>query len=650
MLQIKKLRCDHVIDFAAEELKKYLRMMMPEGGDVAISTDPEAKDGFRLGLLEDFSLPFEGEDARLDDVVHIDTQECGGILAGSNPRSVLFAVYRFLKLHGCRWLYPGVDGEFIPVTELKPQSYHKMADMRFRGHCNEGAESQTCMLETIDLYAKQELSVYMLEFKNPFCYYNTYYSHARNQENRPPEPVSEQQVLQWKRQCETEIAKRGLMFHDMGHGWTADPFGMQTGDNSGWRNGTRKLTEEQRSVLALMNGKRDLYRCLPGWTNLCYSQPYVRSTMADAVVAYAENHSNVDYLHVWLADLDNNHCECEECQKMRPSDWYMMIMNEIDEKLTAKGMDTRIVFIAYVDTLFAPEKVTLNNPERFLMLYAPISRSYSSSIDGSTVIPPAKPYVRNKWTAPVGAEEAFAYVREWEKTWHGPCITYEYHFWRHQYHDLGGIEIARRIYEDIRGMKELGLQGFIEDGSQRSFFPNGFAIYTYAETLMNTSVSFEELKQDYFSHIYGEDWEQVAAYLESMGKAFDFAYLAGEKSKNRKISKRYNPDMVQSLSRVAEIAASERALAKTHMAMPTRPQTVSWRLLLRHAEYAERLAEVLMEKAVGHENLAREMGEKFIRDFGKYEFELERYFDHGLGMGSVEVMLRSSQDFVFFIS
>ena len=57
-----------------------------------------------------------------------------------------------------------------------------------------------------------------------------------------------------------------------------------------------------------------------------------------------------------------------------------------------------------------------------------------------------------------------------------------------------------------------------------------------------------------------------------------------------------------------------------------------------------------MEKAVGHENLAREMGEKFIRDFGKYEFELERYFDHGLGMGSVEVMLRSSQDFVFFIS
>ena len=649
MLQIKKLRCDHVLDFAAEELKKYLRMMLPEGGDIAISTEPEAKDGFRLGLLEDFGLPFEGEDKRLDDVIHIDTTEDGGVLAGSNPRSVLFAVYRFLRLHGCRWLYPGVDGEYVPVTELKPQSYHKLADMRFRGHCNEGAESQTCMLETIDLYAKQELNVYMLEFTIPFGYYNTYYSHARNEANRAPELITEEMVLQWKRQCEAEIAKRGLMFHDMGHGWTADPFGMHTGDRRAWKNGTRKLTDKERSVVALMNGKRELHRNDPQWTNLCYSQDYVRTTMADAVVDYAEKHQNVDYLHVWLADLSNNHCECENCKKMRPSDWYMMIMNEIDEKLTAKGLDMRIVFIAYVDTLFAPEKVTLKNPERFLLLYAPISRSYSSSIDGSSVIPPAKPYIRNHWDAPVGAEEAFAFVRDWQKTWSGPIVTYEYHFWRHQYHDLGGIELARRIYEDIRGMKELGLQGFIEDGSQRSFFPNGFAIYTYAETLMNTSLTFEEIKEDYFSHIYGADWEKAAAVLESIGKAFDFAFLAGEKSKDYSISKRYNPDMLPSLSRVAELAATERVLANEHLLTPNRPQTVSWRLLLRHAEYAERMAEIMKEKALGHENLAREMGKEFFRDFGKYECEIERYFDHGLATGSIETMLRTSKDFVFVI-
>ena len=72
MLTINKLRCDSAIDYAAEELKKYLRMMMPECGDIKICYNPEAKDGFRLGLLEDFGIPFTGEDAFLDDEIHIE--------------------------------------------------------------------------------------------------------------------------------------------------------------------------------------------------------------------------------------------------------------------------------------------------------------------------------------------------------------------------------------------------------------------------------------------------------------------------------------------------------------------------------------------------------------------------------------------------
>ena len=148
---INKIRADHVIDFAAEELKKYLRMMMPESPEIDIVYNPDAKNGFRLGLLSDFSLDTsEASDLRLDDIVHIDTDNNGGIIAGSNMRSVLFAVYRFLYENGCRWLYPGIDGEHIPVREIGPVYYHKMADNRFRGFCNEGGESQQCMIETID--------------------------------------------------------------------------------------------------------------------------------------------------------------------------------------------------------------------------------------------------------------------------------------------------------------------------------------------------------------------------------------------------------------------------------------------------------------------------------------------------------------------
>ena len=95
MFQINLVRFDPVLVFAAEEMKKYLRMMMPEEDEISISLAPVAEDGFCLGLLEDFGLDTsEVEDALLDDVVHIDTDTEGGILAGSNPRSVLFAVYR----------------------------------------------------------------------------------------------------------------------------------------------------------------------------------------------------------------------------------------------------------------------------------------------------------------------------------------------------------------------------------------------------------------------------------------------------------------------------------------------------------------------------------------------------------------------------
>ena len=71
---------------------------------------------------------------------------------------------------------------------------------------------------------------------------------------------------------------------------------------------------------------------------------------------------------------------------MRPSDWYMMIMNEVDEKLEAAGLDTRIVFISYVDTLWGPEKFAIKNPKRFSLLYAPISRSYCSSFNENSVV------------------------------------------------------------------------------------------------------------------------------------------------------------------------------------------------------------------------------------------------------------------------
>ena len=315
---------------------------------------------------------------------------------------------------------------------------------------------------------------------------------------------------------------------------------------------------------------------------------------------------------------------------MRPSDYYMMIMNELDEILTARNLDTRIVFICYVDTIFAPEKIKINNPKRFSLLYAPITRSYCSSVSDDSVIAATPEYVRNQWKSPISAEDNLSYLRDWQKMWPGPVFSYEYHFWRHQYADPSNLYIARRIYEDIRSLRFQGVDGYVEDGSQRSFFPNGLAIYVYAETLMNREVKFEDIVEDYFSHIYGEDWKQALAYFEKLADAFNFAYMEGEASADKTVGKYYDPAMAQKLRTVQTLAQEGEALGKAHLRMPTRPQTISWRLLLRHCQYIVGTAETMALLAEGNDAAADKYGRSFCEEFGAHEFELERYHDHYL--------------------
>ena len=187
MYVIYKVCANPTVDFAAEELKKYLRMMMPRCGHVPIVYDPNATEGFRLGLMQDFGLDVsDAADPKQDDILYIDTDEANGIIAGSNYRSVLLAVYRYLNENGCRWLFPGVDGEYIPMQAVKAVKYRKKADLRVRAQCNEGAEYQPNMMEIIDFQPKIGMNVYMLEFDTPFsraCLYNVI--NARLLEGRP---------------------------------------------------------------------------------------------------------------------------------------------------------------------------------------------------------------------------------------------------------------------------------------------------------------------------------------------------------------------------------------------------------------------------------------------------------------------------------
>ena len=630
MLKIRKITSASPIDYAAEELKKYLRMMMPEGGDISISYDPEAKDGFRLGLMQDFGLDVsDAEDTELDDILYIDCDTDGGIIAGDNPRSVLLSVYEYLRQNGCRWLFPGVDGEYIPMRDITPVRYRHKPTMRYRGWCNEGTEFQQCMLDAIELAPKLGLNVFMLEFRIPSGYYTRYYDHKFNDNNRAPEPITMDTITQWKVQCEAEIARRGLQFHNIGHGWTVESFNIPGTERYDIIVDDSIIPDDKKDVFAMLGGKRGFNKGKPINTNYCMSNRRARKMVTDAVVEYARLHSNTDYLHVWLSDGTRCHCECDECRKKTPSDWYMIQLNEIDEELTRQGLRTRIVFISYVDTTWAPMTETIKNPDRFTLLIAPITRSYTETLPKEPSGVKTVPFELNKVNFPTSLEEYLLYFDEWKKGWSGSSISYEYHFWRQHYYELSGIYLARRIVEDVRVYKEKGLDGIIEDASQRGFFPTGLAFYTYARSQFDSSLSADEILEDYFSHAFGEDWRDFRDYLLEIADTVDYEYITKKKSADEKISPLYNPLHARELEKIPEIVERGRALIKKHYNSNYRIQTVSVRLLEHHADFVLKYAEAMVRKALGDDEGCKKHFEELVDMMGKKEVAIQSYFDFG---------------------
>ena len=627
MLQINKKQDQIVINFAAEELKKYLRMMMPNEKVVIIAYAPEATEGFRLGLLEDFGLPFESDNVLMDDIVHIDTDENGGILAGSNPRSVLFAVYRYLRLNGCRFLFPGAEGEFIPKKPVQPQKYHKLADHRFRGHSIEGSPSLEQLLDYIDWHAKEELNSF--GSYDIFVYMKGYYTHRHNEANRPAEYMDNDLAeTQWRALFEYECEKRGQRLHGGGHSLLAEVMGVDPKERILYKEGKKQMPEETVSMLAMLNGKRQLnHNNDIFFTNLCYSQKTVRDRFVDRVVKRIEESPQVFLSGASLADGTKNHCECAECSKKRPSDWLVMMLNQIDEELTKKGMDNMVNISFYVDAVFAPSVERLKNPERFMLTFCPISRNYAESITNLDDLPAPIPYVRNAYEVPKTMPQLYSLLKEWQKVFGGPVTVFDYHFWRHQYRDPGLAAISRRVYEDVLSYKPTGMAGCMQDGSNKSFFPHGFHGHIYAEALVNRDCDYEAEQADYFAHLYGEDWAVVRTYLDNITNAFDHRYMCGLKSVDEKKGNFYNPAHAENLAQVKELSAAMRAVIKEHALLPTRPQSVAWRVLLRHTEYCERFAEIMSEKCQGRTQYALELFEKFKKDFGKYDLELERWLD-----------------------
>ena len=596
-LAIRVLRDDSVIAFAAEELSRHLASMT--GLDAAV--DNAAAEGLSLGLLVDFpGVPVPAvSNPELDDALHIDTTGGSGIIAGVNPRSVLLAVYRYLTELGCRWVRPGGDGAYVPQLEHLPDV--RLSDTpsyRHRGVCIEGAVSYEHVRDMVDWLPKLGFNAYFIQFREAHTFFDRWYRHTGNP-NEAGEALSIEKAREYTQMLEAEIKRRGLLYHKAGHGWTCEPFGIA---GLGWEEETRSAPPEVAPYLAEVDGKRDFWKGVALNTNLCYSNPEVRRIIVDAVVAYAGEHPAIDYIHFWLGDGTNNNCECAQCVRARPSDFYVMMLNELDQRLTEAGLATRIVFLIYVDLLWPPLEQTIQNSDRFVLMFAPIVRTYSETFEAGGPLPELPPFERNRLAFPKSVEANVAFLKAWQAIFDGDSFDFDYHLmWDHS-NDPGHMQIARTISADMKGLAKIGLNGYVSCQIQRIFLPTGLAMTVMGRTLWDAKADFDAVADDYFRSAFGPDGPACRDYLERLSELFDPVYIRGEKEwMDAGQAQRFAraPDMIQGF--MLTVAANLESDASCHRA--------SWRYLKHHAELVQGLARAFHAKALGMDEAAQKAWE-----------------------------------------
>lgn len=592
------------IQYATDELEKYLLLIC---SDV---------DNINIQLYVD---EFDVDNKDFDDVFAIKIIKNKGYIKGSNERSILLGVYKLLYELGCRWIRPSLDGEIIPkrdIDDINVVLFQK-ASYRHRGIVIEGGNSYKNVFDIIEWLPKLGYNSYFIQFQQAYTFFEKWYKHDGNP-TIAAEDFDIETATKFTRQLENEIKKRGLIYHAVGHGWTSESIGIA---GLGWNEDAVAIEAQQIELLAQIDGQREFWHNIPMNTNLCYSNPQVQEKMTDYILEYLKNHTNIDMLHVWLADEFNNHCECSECSKKIPTDFYIQILNKLDVKLTNENIDTKIVLLQYFELLWPPQTEHIKNQNRFLYMFAPISRIFSKSFKNmelkSIDIPK---YERNKIVLPKKLEENVVFLKQWQKQLQSDCFDFDYHLGRAHYGDLGYYHISRIIYEDIQALHKLGLNGLLSCQEQRCFFPTGLPNYVMGLTLWNSDLAFEDIVQDYFSSAFGLNAESVKDYLQTLSTLSDIDYWHARKEW-------YMPELAENFHKIEKVVKDFEVVINENIEINKDAVKKSWEYLKYHMNYSILFSKSMAEKCKGNDEKANEFWTEFVNYIRQIELNVQPVLD-----------------------
>ena len=165
--------------------------------------------------------------------------------------------------------------------------------------------------------------------------------------------------------------------------------------------------------------------------------------------------------------------------------------------------------------IFCGRRSGLKNPDRFILMFAPITRSYGQSygqcLECGKELPP---YTRNTLEMPASLAKNLAHLRNWQRDFAGDSFSFDYHLmWVHM-SDFGYEKCARNLFSDMRDLPKIGLDGMVSCQVQRCCFPTALPLYMMAAALWDEETDFDRKALEYYRAAYGPDGEKVHEILE----------------------------------------------------------------------------------------------------------------------------------------
>ena len=581
---------------AASELARYLpklanvkaavlppRAVVPDGAKPTIVLGTSMHmGGAGIGVLPKMHA--------LDDALAVIPK--GGVvyLTGSNPRSVLFAAYRLLEEMGAVFLRPGPDGEVLPkraALALPTRPIREQASYRHRGVSIQGAPRLEHVLDLLDWMAKKKMNSFELMFRHSGVFWRDGYSGLEMDTASRAERLSDADCLALDDRVIARVQENGMVLHRVGHGWTTAAAGYVGYD---WETLAALPEGVRQPWLAEIDGRRELFHGVAINTELCYSNPEVRAALVEEAVVYARQHSEVNVLLVWMSDTRNNKCECAACRKKTPSDWYAIAINEIAARLKAEQLPTRVVFLGYQDLLWPPAETTFT-ADNVVFMYAPIWRCFRHPLadpkcDQDRALTSDRPAL-NRCELPSTNRIYAEVAKRWQQMGIRDSFLFDYHLWQVVWEDGMGQDIGSVMAQDVKDLRDLGLDGFISCQAMRAFYPLPYLPNVMADMLWNRELPVRPHRRAIMSAGFGEHTGEAEEYFAHMVRLFQ----AGGPYEHTTVLDDRTPAARATLLEIAAAAARAqcrfRALASTERGVVRR----SLKLLAVHAEQVRTIAE-----------------------------------------------------------